>query len=33
MKISLTENTHVGLLIIRVGKSIKEVIGEQQEEN
>lgn len=29
MKISLTGNMHVGLIIIRAGESIKELIGEQ----
>jgi len=33
MNISLIENTHVGLIIIKVGESIKEVIVELQEDN
>jgi len=33
MKISLIENMRVGLIIIKAGENIKEVIGEQQEEN
>ena len=33
MKISLTGNMRVGLIIIKAGENIKEAIGEQQEEN
>ncbi len=33
MKINLIENTHVGLIIIKGGENIKEVIEELQEEN
>ena len=33
MKTSLIENMRVGLIIIKAGENIKEVIGEQQEEN
>lgn len=33
MKTSLIENMHVGLIIIKAGGNIKEVIEEQQEEN
>ena len=33
MKISLIENMHVGLIIIKVGESIKEVIVGRLDEN
>jgi len=33
MKTSLIGNTRVGLIIIKAGGNIKEVIAEQQEEN
>lgn len=33
MRISLIENMHVGLIIIRDGENIKEAIVELQEEN
>ena len=33
MRISLTGNMHVGLIIIKVGESIKGLIGEQLGEN
>lgn len=33
MKISLIENMRVGLIIIKAGENIREVIGEQQEKN
>jgi len=33
MRISLTGNMHVGLIIIKVGENIKELIGEQPGED